>query len=314
MPSRRHLLRLLPAAWLAASCHHQDPPPRHRLPEQALTVVTSTGQAADLVRLVGGEAVEVRSLIPPDRNPHLWQPTAADLVAIQTADVFFLSGLGLEANFTENLQTLRDRGLVVGVLANGLADDDILHPTPEKSEPHFWMNPLLWAKAASEAAAVLSEAFPPSASWFSDRAHEYGTELQRLHQELNRRLAVIPARSRFLLSSSDSMAYFAKAYGLEARGLASGPDPFPEKAPSELSDWVADHRVRTLFRESFTPAAAILPLSRQLQLLGDLPIISLNLAAPGTRLPGASNELKVDSYLPALRYTAETILGRLRVE
>ena len=110
------------------------------------------------------------------------------------------------------------------------------------------------------------------------------------------------------------MAYFGKAYGLETRGLCPAGDAPPEKPSAELSDWTADHQVRTLFREHFTPAAAVLPLSRQLKLLGELPIFSLSLAAPGTRLPGASNELKVDSYLPALRYTAEAILGRLKDE
>lgn len=314
MTTRRHLLRLLPAAGLAAACRPKEPTSRHHLPDQPLRAVTSTVQAADLVRQVGGAAVEVRSLIPAGANPHLWQPTAADYVAIQTADVFILSGLGLESHFQENLKTLREQGLVVGVLANGLAEQDILKGASEKPQPHFWMNPLLWAKAAAEVGAVLAEASPPTLSWFSDRAHEYGTELARLHQEMARRLAVIPTRSRFLLSSHDSMAYFGKAYGLETRGLCHQGDPIPEKPNADLSDWVADHRVRTLFREHFVPAAALLPLSRQLKLLGELPIFSLSLAAPGTRLPGASNELKVDSYLPALRYTAEAILGRLKDE
>ena len=98
MLTRRQLLRTLPlAAGALAACDRPEPAPRYRLPKRPLEVVTSTVQTADLIRHVGGEAVNVRSLIPPQVNPHLWQPRASDLAAIQLADVFFLSGLGLES-------------------------------------------------------------------------------------------------------------------------------------------------------------------------------------------------------------------------
>ena len=314
MLTRRQLLRTLPlAAGALAACDRPEPAPRYRLPKRPLEVVTSTVQTADLIRHVGGEAVNVRSLIPPQVNPHLWQPRASDLAAIQLADVFFLSGLGLESRFTFNLDELRSRGLFVGVLANGLPEEDILLRPDGKPDPHFWMNPALWAKAAQEAAVVLSAASPPAAVWFSDRSHEYITDLEKFHADAARQFSGIAPRSRFLLSSHDTMSYFGKAYSLEVRSLATAAGEAPARAPDELVAWLGEHNVRSLFREQLADLETIRKLARPLSLSSDSTVFSLSLAPPGTRLPGISSELEVDSYLPAMQYTLEAVLGRLAV-
>lgn len=315
MLTRRQLLRTLPlAAGALAACDRPEPAPRYRLPERPLEVLTSTVHAADLIRQVGGEAVNVRSLIPPQVNPHLWQPLAADLAAIQLADVFFLSGLGLESRFTLDLEELRQQGMFVGVLANGLLEEDILLRPDGKPDPHFWMDPRLWAKAAQEAAAVLSAAAPPAKVWFSDRSHEYVTDLEKFHADTGRPLADIPPRSRFLLSSHDTMHYFGKAYAMEVRSLATAGGEAPPKASAELVAWLGEHNVRSLFREQLADLETIRRLGRPLMLNSDSMVFSLSLALPGTRLPGISSELAVDSYLPAMRYTIEGVLGRVAID
>lgn len=315
MLTRRLLLRILPlTAGCLAACRQADPPPRYRLPTKPLEVLTSTVQAADLIRQIGGEAVNVRSLIPPRINPHLWQPTAADLAAIQIADVFFLSGLGLESRFTSDLEVLRSRGLHLGVLANGLADEDIRHAPDGKPDPHFWMDPRLWAKASTEAATVLSAAYPPAALWFSDRSHEFVTELEKLHNGTARQMAGISPRSRFLMSSHDTMAYFGGAYGLEVRSLANAHGEAPAQITDELAAWLSDHHVRTLFREHLTDAQTLRKLALPLSLNPELQIFSLSLAPPGTHLLSASGDLQVERYLPAMEYTVATLLSRLTSE
>ena len=179
--NRRRLLRTLPlAAGAFWGCEKPRSAPRYRLPSKPISIVATTVQAADLVRAIGGDAVTVASLIPPLANPHLWQPLATDHAALQLADAFFLSGLGLESRFTADLDQLRGRGIPVGVLANGLAEDDILRRPDGKPDPHFWMDPTLWAKAAREVATVLSEAYPKAGLWFADRSHAYAGELGRL--------------------------------------------------------------------------------------------------------------------------------------
>jgi len=311
MMTRRRLLRTLPLAALAwTGCEAPLPPPRYKLPRKPLSVITTTVQAADLLRHVGGEAVNVRSLIPPGINPHLWQPTAAEIASIQISDAFFLSGLGLEERFSLNLDTLRSRGLFVGVLANGLDDAEIRLLPDGKRDPHFWMDLRLWVKACRVAADVLSEACPAATAWFADRSHEYSTDLAHEYDIISRRFAETPARSRFLLTSHDTMGYFANAYGLQVRSLANAAGEAPSKTAPGLISWMEEHHIRTLFRESIADPKVIKTLARPLNLSADPQIFSLSLASAGTRLPGVVSELAVDEFLPAQRYTAGEILIR----
>ncbi len=310
--TRRHLLRTLPlAAVSVAGCHPPPAPPRYKLPKKPLLVITTTVQAADLIREVGKEAVKVHHLIPAGSNPHLWQPTASDLTTIRIADAFFLSGLGLEKRFTESLDSLRSQGLQVGVLANGLSDNDILIRPDGSNDPHFWMDPRLWKKAAAEAALVLSGCSPPAAAWFEDQSHAYGTDLERDFAFMANRFAEMPARTHFLLTSHDSMAYFGRAYGMEMRSVANEEGEASKKSLPELSSWLELNRVKILFRESITDLKTIKDLARILNVTPDLEIFSLSLGKPGMRLPGLTSELEVDRLLPAHLYTAEAILSRL---
>lgn len=314
MLTRRHLLRTLPltagALW---GCGEAAPRARYRLPKKPLAVVTSTVHAADLVRSIGGEAVSVTSLIPPLANPHLWQPVAADYAKLQLADVFFLSGLGLESKFTADLETLRSAGLFVGVLANGLADDDILKRPDGKPDPHFWMNSSLWAKATTPVAEVLTEAYPGAGLWFSDRAHEVRIDLTKIHETALRELAALPPRSRFLFSSHDSLAYLGSAYNLQTRSLADSAGEAPAKFPEDLVAWLTENNVRTLFREHFADPKLVKSMARPLSLDSDPQIYSLSLSQPGTMMGSISSEIDVGFFLPALRYSLETIKARLEL-
>lgn len=315
MLSRRRFLHSLPlAAGVLAACESKDPPVRFVLPEKPLQVITSTVQAADLVRQIGGEAVQVRSLIAPETNPHLWQPNAGDLVTIQISDAFFLSGLGLESRFTNDLDELRSRGLPVGVLANALEDGDLLRKPDGRLESHFWLDPQLWAKASGEVAAILTEASPGAEKYFKDRSHEYITRLQKLHQDTVSQAAEIAPRNRFMLTTHDTMAYFGHAYGLEIRSLASAAGEAPASFPPELTTWLTDHQVRTLFREQLADLQTIRTIARPLMLNSDPQIFSLSLGKAGSRVSGISSELEVEFYLQAHQYTMEVIIGRLLID
>jgi manganese/zinc/iron transport system substrate-binding protein len=310
--TRRRLLRTMPlvagALW---GCEDKRGGPRYRLPSKPLSIVTTTVHAADLVRAIGGDAVTVTSLIPALANPHLWQPVAADHAAVQLADAFFLSGLGLESRFTADLDQLRSQGIPVGVLANGLADDDILRRPDGKPDPHFWMDPSLWAKAAKEVADVLSEAYPQAALWFADQSHAYAGELGRLHDIALKAYSEIPANRRFLFTSHDSMAYFGAAYRLQVRSMANAAGEAPATIPGELTTWLTENGIKNLFREHFADMKTVRSLARPLNLNPDFQIFSLSVGKPGTILAGISGEMDVSLFLPALRYTMDTIQGRL---
>ncbi len=71
----------------------------------ALDVVATTTIVADVVRAVAGEDVDLMTLLPANADPHAFQATPNDLVALSNADIVFINGAGLEADFADILAT-----------------------------------------------------------------------------------------------------------------------------------------------------------------------------------------------------------------
>src|SRR3712207_9427817 len=91
--SRRNLLTLalalplMPAGFTAPAAAQDAAPIR---------IATTTGMIADLAENIGGERVEVVSLMGPGVDPHLYKPSAGDIRRLEEADIIFYNGLELE--------------------------------------------------------------------------------------------------------------------------------------------------------------------------------------------------------------------------
>ena len=97
---------------------------------------------ADAARRVGGELVEVRSLMGSGIDPHSYRQTRSDIVALTRADLVLWHGLYLEAQMERFFEDLGRKRAVVAV-ADALPKDDLLsHPDYEgRYDPHVWMDP-----------------------------------------------------------------------------------------------------------------------------------------------------------------------------
>ncbi len=87
------------AAQAAASAARETPTPSG----PSVQVVTTTNFVADWARVVGGDRAEVFSLLPVGGDPHTFLPGARDVARVADADLVFTVGLGLEAEWLEEL-------------------------------------------------------------------------------------------------------------------------------------------------------------------------------------------------------------------
>ena len=92
-------------------------------PEKKISVVTTSNIVADWVRAVGQDRVDVFPLLPPNADPHTYQPGAQDIARIADADLVFSIGLQLEAGWFEEL------------LENAARDHDSIIALAEKVDP-----------------------------------------------------------------------------------------------------------------------------------------------------------------------------------
>jgi len=218
-----------------------------------IAVVATTGMIADAARQVGGEHVEVRTLMGPGVDPHAYRQTRTDIVAMTKADLVLWHGLYLEAQMEDFMRGLARRRRVVAVaeaLPRGLlrAHGDYA----DKFDPHVWMNPDLWSRVVSAVRDALIEAKPEAADAFRANAAGHLAELADLAAYATRALSSVAAESRVLLTAHDAFSYFGAAHGFEVMGI-QGMSTESEAGINRISELVGllvTRRIGAVFVES----------------------------------------------------------------
>jgi len=190
-------------------------------PDRSLTVVATTAMVADIVRAVGGERVTVRALMGAGVDPHLYRPTRDDVSALLAADLIVYNGLNLEGKMSDTFVKVATAGRPVLAVTESLDGAWLLSP-PDfdgHDDPHVWMDPNGWIKATEPVVAKLIELDAANAETHRKNADAFLAELRKLDAYAKERLATIPAERRVLVTAHDAFNYFARAYGLEVRGI-----------------------------------------------------------------------------------------------
>ena len=191
-----------------------------------LQVLATTSTIGDVVRQVGGDAIDLVVLMQPGQDPHSYQPGAADLTAAADADVIFINGWNLEEGLVGDLTTIGREAVIVpisaGVAPRELATDG--HAEDEESHDHGPADPHVWQDVANviqwvdNVRQVLSAADPANAATYEANAGRYRAALEQLDAELRASLQSISPEKRVIITNHDNLGYFADAYGFDVVG------------------------------------------------------------------------------------------------
>src|SRR5262245_21483818 len=196
---------------------------------QPLPVVASTSVIGDLVHNVGGDAIQLTTLIGPGVDAHTFDPAPADLVTLQHAAVVFEIGLGLEPwldQFFESTQPAGKRIVVtegIEPLSAGAEEDGASDEHEHGAfDPHVWHDVANAIVMVENIRQALDDADPAHAATYDANAAAYTAELKALDSWVREQVATLPPERRKLVTNHDTFAYFAKAYGFEILGTALG--------------------------------------------------------------------------------------------
>ncbi|MEM1944296.1 MAG: zinc ABC transporter substrate-binding protein [Nitrososphaerota archaeon] len=184
-----------------------------------ISVVCTITIVADVVKNVGGDRVDVFSIVPLGGDPHTFQPTPSDAELVEKADIVFYVGLGLEHWLTRLVENLRQDSPLVR-LSDGLRfriDDRTGEP-----DPHVWMDPTYVIQWTSRVADALSTLDPENHEYYQRNAARYIAELVELDRWIQTNLEVIPAQNRKLITSHDAFRYFGGRYDFKIIGTVWG--------------------------------------------------------------------------------------------
>ncbi len=229
-----------------------------------LYVVCTTGMVADVVRNVGGGHVYVRQLMGGGVDPHLYKPTRDDVSKLMEGDLIVYSGLMLEGKMIDTLEKLAaEREEIAANYDGDGATKSVLAITegldPEKliqgeghTDPHVWMDPMLWAQCADIAATKLGLMMPEYKDEFIQNAGEYHEQLSALNDYGKKCIESIPEPNRVLITSHDAFGYFGRAYGMEVlgiQGLSTESEAGLQRI-NDLVDMIVQRKIGAVFVES----------------------------------------------------------------
>ncbi|QHE51166.1 metal ABC transporter solute-binding protein, Zn/Mn family [Pontibacillus sp. HMF3514] len=216
-------------------------------------VVTTIAQIADVARNVGGENVEVESLMGPGTDPHLYKATHSDIESLQEADIIFYNGHHLEGQMNKVFKKMRKQKPTYAV-AESIPEEkmDADPENPEIYDPHVWFDVTMWQYTVDEVAKGLSDLDPDNKEAYEKNAKDYNQKLDELHKYAKEQINKIPEESRVLVTAHDAFHYFGKAYGMEVRGLQglSTESEFGLKDVQRIVNLLSERNIKAVFVES----------------------------------------------------------------
>ena len=222
-----------------------------------INVVTTIAQIGEPLSVIGGDLLEVKSLMGPAVDPHLYKATHGDIRTMEEADLVFYNGLHLEANMVDIFKEMGKSKPVMGV-AETIPEDLLLYDEYGSVDPHIWFDIDLWKQALHRAVEKLQEYAPKHRKTLEKNMEAYFEELDQLKEDA-KKLATIPEEKRVLITAHDAFGYFGRMHNIKVVGL-QGLSTDAEIGLSDIQDTIdiiIEYKVPAVFVESSVNEDAI---------------------------------------------------------
>ncbi len=266
-----------------------------------LRVVTTFTILGDIVRNVGREHVALTTLVGPDADAHVYEPTPADARALARADLVVVNGLGFEGWIDRLVEVSGYRGRVV-VASEGV---NVLTVEGNRPDPHAWQDPANGRVDVANIARALAAADPAHADDYRRRAEAYDRELAALDEAIRDRLDALPGDRRKVITSHDAFQYFGRAYGIDFLapvGLSTEGEPSAGEVAA-LVRQMRNEDIHALFVENITDPRLVEQLAREAGAVIGGRLYSDSLSGPTGPAP---------TYVEMFRHNVGEIAGAVR--
>ena len=258
---------------------------RERENGDTLNVLATTPMMGEFVSQVGGDNISLTVLMPPEANPHTYDPSPQDATTIAEADLIFFTGLKYEP--APLLKLLESSACSPEVLAEvgesvfpvefkegghddhddhgeeGHDDEEEGHDEHEGHghgayDPHFWFDPNRVSYAAEYIEGKLIQYDPTNEESYKSLTDTFTTELKGLVNEVIELIGMIPSGNRKLITTHESLGYLEAKFGLEVLAtIIPSLDSTDEVSPLDLVEVIEvieEEGVKVMFVESETPS------------------------------------------------------------
>lgn len=176
--------------------------------------VASFSILGDMVKQVGGDRVEVTTLVGPDGDAHVYEPTPADAKNLAAANILFVNGLGFEGWMDRLEKSSGFNGKTV-VASTGVTSRQMVENDKKITDPHAWQSLENGKLYVANIRDGLIAADPEGKAEYEANAAKYLDALTQEDEAVKAAMANLPPERRKIITTHDAFGYFGAAYGLE---------------------------------------------------------------------------------------------------
>jgi zinc/manganese transport system substrate-binding protein len=281
--------------------------------QEKVKVLASFSILGDLVREVGGERVEVSTLVGPNTDMHGFQPTPAHAKAVAGAKLVVINGLGLEgwadrlvksANY-KGARLVATRGVKALTAETEGHGHNHKHKHSDRYDPHAWQEVANVKIYVANIRDALTGVDPAGKEIYAKNAEAYLQKLNALEAEIKQLFAGLSQKERRAITSHDAFHYFGDAYGIEfLAAQAAGGDTQPSaRDVARLIQQIRKEGVKAVFIENISNPKIIEQIAKE-----------TGAKIGGTLYSDALSEANgpAPTYLDMMRHNAKTIAAALR--
>ncbi|MBE7556331.1 MAG: zinc ABC transporter substrate-binding protein [Anaerolineales bacterium] len=191
---------------------------------ERIKVVATFSILGDLVQNVGGDKIELYTLVGPGSDTHTFEPSPSDSVALVEAKLIFENGLGLET-WLDKLYTAsgsQAKRVAVTEALKPIAMSKEGHEADGEFDPHVWHDVANMIQEVEVIRDALIAVDPASAKTYQANAEAYLSQLKELEAWVIVEVEKLPEARRKLVTSHDTFGYFARRYGFDVVGSGLG--------------------------------------------------------------------------------------------
>ncbi|MBL8700439.1 MAG: zinc ABC transporter substrate-binding protein [Alphaproteobacteria bacterium] len=284
-----------------------------------ITVVASFSILGDFVREIAGDAVDLKTLVGPDQDAHVFEPSPADARTLAGAKVVVVNGLGFEgwlerlvkASGFAGVRVVASEGIkTLRAASRGDPGHGGGHGHSHRaagSDPHVWQDPRRAQAMVRNIARGLAAADPARAAIYEANARAYAERLAALEAAIAQDLAAVPPERRRIVTSHDAFAYFEDRFKIDfraPRGVSTETEPSAADIARLIRE-IRREKVKVVFLENISDPRMIEQVAREggAQMGGRLYSDALSGAAG----PAAT-------YMTMMRYNASRLRDAMLAE
>jgi ABC-type Zn uptake system ZnuABC Zn-binding protein ZnuA len=222
---------------------------------RTLNVVATTTQVHDFTSVIGGDKIKLTGILKPNVDPHDYEPSPADVVAIAKADILVKNGVGLEKWLDDTVKSAGFNGTTVDTSKGVRIRQGSNAKEEPAGDPHIWQNPRNAKVMVANIEQALASADAADAAYFKANLDAYDAKLDTLDAGVARQIDGLANKK--LVTNHDAFGYYVDRYHLDFVGsIIPSFDTSAELSAKDVADIVAKIKatgVKAIFSESSLP-------------------------------------------------------------